>query len=50
MHWVNEELDGGMIIVQKAFEKRNLSFEEFEAKIHALEYEILPLSVIEIFS
>lgn len=49
VHWVNEELDGGMIIAQKAFEKRNLSFEEFEEKIHSLEHEILPLSVIEIF-
>ncbi|EOJ1346051.1 formyltransferase family protein, partial [Campylobacter jejuni] len=34
VHWVSEELDGGMIIAQKAFEKRNLSFEEFEKKIH----------------
>ncbi|XUP62469.1 phosphoribosylglycinamide formyltransferase [Campylobacter jejuni] len=49
VHWVSEELDGGMIIAQKAFEKRNLSFEEFEEKIHSLEHEILPLSVIEIF-
>lgn len=49
VHWVSEELDGGMIIAQKAFEKRNLSFEEFEEKIHNLEHEILPLSVIEIF-
>ncbi len=49
VHWVNEELDGGKIIAQKAFEKQNLTFEEFEAKIHALEHEILPLSVIEIF-
>lgn len=50
VHWVSEELDSGMIIAQKAFEKRNLSFEEFEEKIHSLEHEILPLSVIEIFS
>ncbi|EAJ6684517.1 phosphoribosylglycinamide formyltransferase, partial [Campylobacter coli] len=49
VHWVNEELDGGKIIAQKAFEKQNLTFEEFEAKIHALEHEILPLSVVEIF-
>lgn len=50
VHWVSEELDGGKIIAQKAFEKKKLSFEEFEEKIHSLEYEILPLSVIEIFS
>ena len=49
VHWVNEELDGGKIIAQKAFEKQNLTFEEFEAKIHGLEHEILPLSIVEIF-
>ncbi|EPO4042485.1 phosphoribosylglycinamide formyltransferase [Campylobacter upsaliensis] len=49
VHWVSEELDGGKIITQKAFEKKNLSFEEFEAQIHALEYELLPQSVIELF-
>ncbi|MBM0636475.1 phosphoribosylglycinamide formyltransferase [Campylobacter sp. VicNov18] len=50
VHWVSEELDGGEIITQKAFEKHNLSFEQFEEKIHALEHEILPLSVVKIFS
>lgn len=50
VHWVSEELDGGKIIAQKAFEKKNLSFEEFKAQIHALEYELLPQSVIELFN
>ncbi|AXP09094.1 phosphoribosylglycinamide formyltransferase [Campylobacter hepaticus] len=50
VHWVNEVLDSGEIIDQKAFEKQDLSFEEFKAKIHALEHEILPLSIIKIFS
>ena len=50
VHWVSEELDGGKIIAQKAFEKtKNMSFAEFESKIHALEYELLPQSVVEIF-
>ena len=49
VHWVSEELDGGKIIAQKAFEKKNLTYEEFEEKIHALEYELLPQSVIELF-
>ena len=49
VHWVNEELDGGKIIAQKAFEKGNLSYEEFENTIHALEYEILPQTIIDIF-
>ncbi|TNH31868.1 phosphoribosylglycinamide formyltransferase, partial [Campylobacter helveticus] len=29
--------------------KKNLTYEEFEEKIHALEYELLPQSVIELF-
>ncbi len=49
VHWVSDELDGGKIIAQKAFEKGNLSFEEFENKIHALEHELLPQSIIELF-
>lgn len=51
VHFVSEELDGGKIIAQSAFEKtRNITFEAFEAKIHDLEYEILPKAVIEILS
>ncbi|TKX31844.1 phosphoribosylglycinamide formyltransferase [Campylobacter aviculae] len=49
VHWVNEELDGGKIISQKAFEKEEMNFNEFEEKIHNLEYEILPDSVVKIF-
>ncbi len=50
VHFVNEELDGGKIIAQKAFEKTaNMSFESFEAQIHQLEYELLPKAVITLF-
>ncbi len=50
VHFVNEKLDGGKIIAQKAFEKSaDMSFESFEKKIHALEYEILPEAIISIF-
>lgn len=49
VHFVSEELDGGKIISQKAFEKtKNMSYEDFEEKIHSLEYEILPNAVVEI--
>lgn len=48
IHWVNEELDGGDIILQKSFNRDlNDSFENFSDKIHALEYEILPLGVLK---
>ncbi|EAJ6151111.1 TPA: phosphoribosylglycinamide formyltransferase [Campylobacter lari subsp. concheus] len=49
VHWVNEELDGGKIIAQKAFEKAKLSFEEFEDKIHQLEHILLPETIVKIF-
>ena len=51
VHFVSEELDGGEIISQMAFEKsRDMSLEEFEGKIHSLEHEILPKAVIEVLS
>ncbi|QKF93009.1 phosphoribosylglycinamide formyltransferase [Campylobacter sp. CCUG 57310] len=49
VHYVNEELDGGKLIMQRAFEKTDgMSLEEFEAKIHAIEHEILPESIVKI--
>jgi len=49
VHWVNNELDGGAIILQKSFTKNpNDTLEEFTAKIRQLEYEILPASIIKI--
>ncbi len=46
VHYVSEELDGGEIIAQRCFEKvEEMSFEDFEAKIHALEHELLPETV-----
>ncbi len=42
VHWVSEELDGGAIIDQACFHREDESFEEFEAKIHALEYALYP--------
>ena len=51
VHFVNEELDGGEIIAQECFKKsRGMSLEEFEEKIHSLEYELLPKTVVEILS
>ena len=42
VHYVSEELDGGEIIAQRCFEKyEGMPFEDFEAKIHALEHELL---------
>lgn len=49
VHYVSDELDGGKLITQRAFEKNDdMSFEEFESKIHAIEHEILPESIVKI--
>lgn len=46
VHFVSEELDGGEIIAQQCFEKtEDMSFKDFEAKIHSLEHELLPQTV-----
>ena len=51
VHWVSEELDGGKIIAQRAFEKSaGMSLEEFEAKIHEIEHEILPETIVQILT
>ncbi|MDD3344172.1 MAG: phosphoribosylglycinamide formyltransferase [Sulfurospirillaceae bacterium] len=51
VHYVSEELDGGEIIAQRSFEKTSsMSFEEFEAKIHALEHTLLPETVINLLN
>ncbi|WP_200763006.1 phosphoribosylglycinamide formyltransferase [Nitrosophilus alvini] len=48
VHRVSSELDSGEILEQECFHRENESFEEFEAKIHAIEYEILPKTVIKL--
>ena len=49
VHHVNEELDAGEIIAQECFKKeKNMSFEEFEEKIHALEHILLPKTIVDI--
>jgi len=51
IHWVSDELDGGEIILQKSFTKNSFdTLEEFTAKIHEIEYEILPQSIIKLLT
>lgn len=51
VHWVSEELDGGKIIAQRAFSReKDMSLEAWEAKIHAIEHEILPETIVEILT
>ena len=49
VHWVSAELDGGKIIAQRAFEREDgMNEQEWEAKIHAIEHDILPQSIVKI--
>ena len=51
VHYVSEELDGGMIIAQKCFQKNSsMSLDDYEKKIHHLEYELLPSVVVDVLS
>jgi phosphoribosylglycinamide formyltransferase-1 len=47
VHRVNEELDGGEIIVQKRIDKRGLRFEDYEAKVRRIEKEALLEGVLK---
>ena len=49
VHWVSEELDGGCVISQQELHRiEGESFESFKNRIHLLEYELLPRTVIDI--
>jgi phosphoribosylglycinamide formyltransferase-1 len=46
VHFVNDELDGGSIILQKEISvKDNDTLESLEAKIHKLEHELYPQAI-----
>jgi len=47
VHDVSDELDGGKIISQECFNKENMSFEEFEKRIHEVEYELYPKAILK---
>ena len=49
VHFVTDELDSGKIIDQECFKKeQGMSLEEFENKIHQIEYEIFPKAVLRV--
>ena len=45
VHFVSAELDGGKIIAQKAFARKDKTREEWEEKIHEIEHKILPKTI-----
>ena len=49
IHWVSSELDGGSVIAQKELHRiENEDFNSFKNRIHLLEYELLPETIIEL--
>ena len=48
IHWVNGELDGGKVILQKMVQKEAKSFEEYEAEIKVIEKEALVEAIREV--
>ena len=48
VHWVNSELDGGEVILQKVVQKANKSFEEYEAEVKRVEKLALCEAIIEV--
>ncbi len=48
VHWVSSELDGGQIIAQRAFQRGDKDLIQWEAKIHEIEHEILPQTILKL--
>ncbi|OHD11069.1 MAG: phosphoribosylglycinamide formyltransferase [Spirochaetes bacterium GWB1_48_6] len=49
IHWVDQGMDTGSIIRQKAFTRTpGMSLKDTEQKIHALEYEVYPQVILEL--
>jgi len=48
VHWVDEGVDTGAIVAQKAFPRGRLSLEEAEAMIHSIEHELYPATVLKL--
>ena len=48
VHWVNSELDGGDVILQKIVQKVNKSFEEYEAEVKRVEKVALYEAIVEV--
>ncbi|MCF6309526.1 MAG: phosphoribosylglycinamide formyltransferase [Sulfurimonas sp.] len=51
VHWVNSELDGGDIILQKKFFRSgNDTLESFSMKIKDIEYELMPKAIMKVLN
>jgi len=50
VHTVTEELDGGKILDQECFYRSGENFEEFEKRIHQIEYNLYPRVIINLLT
>ncbi len=50
VHYVSEELDGGRIVAQRAFEYHGSDIDEVEARIHAIEHVLYPEAVAAVIA
>ena len=48
VHFVNDKVDDGKIILQKSFDKNGLTFEKFCEKINQIEHELFPKAVLKV--
>ena len=49
VHWVDEGVDTGPVLAQRSFPRTpGMSLEEAEARIHALEHELYPVTVLKV--
>ena len=47
VHEVTSELDGGKILAQECFNKEQMSFNDFEKRIHKIEYTLYPKTILK---
>lgn len=48
VHWVSSELDSGLVIAQKSFQRKSKNLKQWEKKIHSIEHKILPKTIVKI--
>lgn len=50
VHYVSVELDGGRIIAQRTFDRNGMNEEQWQKRIHAIEHELLPQTIINLLA
>lgn len=48
VHWVDEGVDTGAIVAQRAFLRTGLTLDQAEGRIHAIEHELYPETILKL--